>query len=125
MMGIEDEHGVVFVKDLLRAVAMMVVPIHNQYTLHPMRLLDISRCDRHVVVNAEAHAARWGGVVAGGRTAQKAFFTFSVITASTAFNTPPAANCAASKDPGEITVSPVLRSVGPRKLESSFRTRLT
>src|SRR5262244_3405589 len=42
----------------------MVVPIYDQYTLHAMRLLDISRRDRHVVVNAEAHASRWGGMVA-------------------------------------------------------------
>src|SRR6185436_11220726 len=64
VMGIEDEYGVVFVKGVLRAVAVMVVPIDDQHSFHTIGFLNVSGSDRDVVVNAETHSTRWRGVMA-------------------------------------------------------------
>mgnify|MGYP003577671221 CR=1 FL=1 len=57
VVGIEDKNVLVFVEGVLRAVAMVLVPILEQHTFHSMHLLGIARGNRNVVVDAEAHAS--------------------------------------------------------------------
>lgn len=60
----EEEHAAVGVEGVLRAVAVMDVPVDDRHLLHTMRFLRVARCDGHAVVDAKAHPSRGGGVVA-------------------------------------------------------------
>ena len=62
----QEHDGAVVVEDVLRAVAMVDVPIDNQHAGEPVLLLRVARADRNVVEDAEAHAARGSGVMARG-----------------------------------------------------------
>jgi hypothetical protein len=50
------KHTRVAPKDLLRAVAVVSIPINNRDALRPMRLLSMSGCNRGVVEKAEPHS---------------------------------------------------------------------
>ena len=62
-MRAKEEHGGIVLETMLRAVAMMHIPIDNQYTLEAILFLHITRGNRHIVEEAEAHRARRFGMV--------------------------------------------------------------
>src|SRR5688572_21403116 len=53
----EEEHGGIVLETMLRTVPMMYIPIHNQYTLEAVFLLHITRRNRDIVEETEAHCA--------------------------------------------------------------------
>ena len=60
----EEEHIGVVIEDVLGAVAVVHVEIHDEHPPHPMLLLRPARGDGHVGKDAEAHAVVDQGVVA-------------------------------------------------------------
>jgi hypothetical protein len=60
----EEEHRRVRVEDVVRAVAVMDVPVDDHDALHAQRRLRVPSGDGGVVEEAEAHGARDLGVVA-------------------------------------------------------------
>ena len=64
-MRAEEKHGRIGVEDVLRAVAVVDVPIGDGDALHSVFALRIAGRDRDVVEQAEAHAAMGRGVMAG------------------------------------------------------------
>ncbi len=56
-MGAEEEDGGILVEDILRAVAVMHVPIHDQNAPHAVPPLGVARRDGDVVEQAEPHPA--------------------------------------------------------------------
>lgn len=109
-MRAEEEDAGILIEDILRAVAMVYVPVNDQYAVDAVDLARMASGEGHVVEDAEAHAARGRGVVAGGRTAAKALDTWPSITASTAAKAAPTASMATSSDFSHRPVSPVLRA---------------
>src|SRR5215212_4693532 len=73
-------------EDILRTVAVMHVPVDDRDSLRPMPRVRSAWCP-------------------GGRIPTKAFATLPPITSSTAWTAPPAPLAAASKVPGDMTVS--------------------
>ena len=63
MVRAEVEHRAVFIEDVLRAVAVMHVPIDDQHLAQMVLVLCIAGGDGGVVEHAEAHAARGRGMV--------------------------------------------------------------
>ena len=65
LVGAEEEDGTVGVERVLRAIAVVHVPIGDQHFGQAVAMLGVSRGNRHVVEDAEAHALLGSGVVAG------------------------------------------------------------
>ena len=65
LVGAEEEHRGVLVKDVLRAVAVVHVPIHDQHASHAVPLLRVARRDGDVVEQAETHPASGVRVMPG------------------------------------------------------------
>ena len=63
LVGAEKEHTAITIKDVLRAIAMVYVPIHDQHLLCTVLLLRMTRADGDVVKEAKSHALRWSGVM--------------------------------------------------------------
>ena len=59
----EKEHRRIGVEDVLRAVAVVHVPIHDQDARYAVFALRVARGEGHVIEEAEAHAAASAGVV--------------------------------------------------------------
>ena len=60
----EEEHGAVGVENVLRAVAVVDVPIGDQHAANAVLALRIARRDGDAVEEAKSHAARRRGVMA-------------------------------------------------------------
>ena len=87
----EVEHRAVFIEDVLRAVAVVHVPVDNQHLAQMVLALCIAGGDGGVVEHAEAHAAMAVAWCPGGRVRQKAFLASPSSTASTATHPAPLA----------------------------------
>ena len=61
----KEQDGRVLVEDILRAVAVMHVPVHDQDALQAVALDRVARPDRDIVEDAESHALYRTRVVAG------------------------------------------------------------
>ena len=55
-MRAEKQNGRILVEDVLRAVAVMHVPVHDQDALQAVALDRVARPDCDVVEDAESHA---------------------------------------------------------------------
>ena len=64
LMRAEEEHRAVGIENILRAVAVMDVPIGDQHPPDAMLALSVARRDRDGVEDAEAHAAHRRGMMA-------------------------------------------------------------
>src|ERR1035438_5104610 len=64
-MRTEEENRAVGIENILRAVAVMHVPIRDQHSLHAVLLLGIASRDGDAIEQAEAHAANGRSVMAG------------------------------------------------------------
>lgn len=64
-MRAEEQHGAVLVKDVLRAVSVVNIPVNNGDPLRPMFALRVPGRYRDVVKEAEAHTSRGVSVMAG------------------------------------------------------------
>src|SRR5581483_8810206 len=65
LMRAEEEYRAVGIEDLLRAVAVVNVPVGNENPFGAMPALGVSRGNRDVVEDAESHATPRSGVVTG------------------------------------------------------------
>src|SRR3954467_13163787 len=63
LMCIEEQHGAVCVKNILRAIAVMDVPIRNQNFADAVLLLRIAGANCDVVEKTKSHPARWTGMM--------------------------------------------------------------
>mmetsp|Transcript_29759 Transcript_29759/g.57188 ORF Transcript_29759/g.57188 Transcript_29759/m.57188 type:complete len:637 (-) Transcript_29759:101-2011(-) len=60
-----EQHPLVILQDVLGAVAMVHIPVQHQHARRGARAQHLLGRHRHVVVEAEAHGLRVGGVVPG------------------------------------------------------------
>ena len=65
MMGAEVKNAPVVVKNILRPVAVMVVPVHDQDAVQTVMPLEVTRRHGDVIEDAESHRAAGGGMMAG------------------------------------------------------------
>ena len=65
LMRAEEQHGAIGIKNVLRAVAVVYVPVRDQNAFRPVGALRMAGGDRHAIKEAEAHTARGAGVVPG------------------------------------------------------------
>ena len=63
-MSAEEEHTAVLIKDVLRAVAVMHVPIDDEHLVRAVFALGVAGADTDAVEQAEAHALIRSGVMA-------------------------------------------------------------
>lgn len=66
LVGAGEEDGGVVVKDVLGAVAVVDVPVHDEDFRCTVFFLGVAGADGDVIEEAEAHALGGAGVVAGG-----------------------------------------------------------
>ena len=64
-MGAEEKHRAIGVENILRAVAVMDVPIGDQNAPDAVLLLGVARGDGDGVEDAETHSAHRRGMMAG------------------------------------------------------------
>ena len=76
-MGTEKKDRSIFVKDVLRAVAVMNVPIDDGDMLGSVDRLRMARGDGDVIENAKAHAARLARVMAWRANGTKRIVDFA------------------------------------------------
>ena len=76
-MGAEEEDGRILLETMLRAVAVMNVPVHDEDTRQPMFFLDVTSGDGHIVEQAKAHRPRGFSMMAGWPHRAKDVFDFS------------------------------------------------
>ena len=70
----EEEHTWVVIEDVLGAVAVVHVEIHDEHPLHTMLLLRPTRGDRHIGKDAEAHPVVDQRMMAGRADERQAVF---------------------------------------------------
>jgi hypothetical protein len=105
-MGRNEQHGRIFVKAILSAVAVMYVPIDDEDSLCAVLLLEIRRADRDGIEQAKTHCATKRRMVAGGRTNAKPLELSFAAMLSSSLRKPPAARTVTAKESREVIVSP-------------------
>jgi hypothetical protein len=63
LVGAEIEYGGVGIEHLLRAIAVVHIPVDNEHAFHPMFLLHIPRRNGYLIEQTKAHGALGEGVM--------------------------------------------------------------
>ena len=77
-MSAEKEDRPVIVENVLRTVAMMHIPVGNQYTPNSVLLLGMPSGNRNVVEYAESHPTDWSRVMTGWTNSAKCVLGFAL-----------------------------------------------
>jgi hypothetical protein len=65
LMCAEEEHGPVGVEEVLRTVAVVDIPIRDQYSADSMFSLSIASCDCDIIEDAKTHSSECRRMMAG------------------------------------------------------------
>ncbi len=121
-MDAEEHHTRIFVENVLCAVAVMHVPVHQEYAVELVRRQGVVGGEGDVVEQAEAHAARRRGVMAGGANQAQGVDILAAHDGIDRGRAAPAAARATANESGETTVSGSSR---PPPLAANSATRRT